>query len=90
MAQASPKTQAELKRELEALSKQIIEIDLKIQQFRQQRNTQHIPVLEVAKLELQKSIVQKDRRKLDYNPRRPKERGGARLVSGGSRYKAIQ
>ena len=59
MTQAAPTSQAQLKRELEALSKDIFEIDLKIEQFRQQRKVQHIASLEAAKIELQKRIVQK-------------------------------
>ena len=49
---------AQLKRELDSLSQQIFQIDLKIQQFRQQNNTQNISNLEAAKKELQQQILQ--------------------------------
>ena len=50
---------AQLKCEIDSLSQQIFQIDLKIQQFRQQNNTQHISNLEAAKKELQQQILQK-------------------------------
>ena len=56
MTQVASAYQAQLKRWLEAL----FEIDLKIKQFRQQRNMQHIAFLKAAKIELQKRIVQKE------------------------------
>ena len=53
------RTQASLKREIEDISKQIFEIDIKIQSFQSQGpNNPHIPALKEAKLELQKKIVQ--------------------------------
>ena len=52
-------TQASLKREIDDISKQIFEIDLKIQSFQSQGpNNPHTPALKEAKLELQKKIVQ--------------------------------
>ena len=50
-------SQAELKRRLDSLSKQIFEIDLKIQSFRTQGKVDTVCDLEAAKLELQKQIV---------------------------------
>ena len=53
-------SQASLKRELDALLKQIYEIDIKIQQFKsQQQNHHHIPNLEAAKVDIQRKIVDK-------------------------------
>ena len=49
MAEGGCVSLAQLKRDLDSLSQQIFQIDLKIQQFRQQNNTQHIPNLEAAK-----------------------------------------
>ena len=52
-------TQASLKKEIEDISKQIFEINIKIQSFQSQGpNNPHIPALKEAKLELQKKIVQ--------------------------------
>ena len=59
MAEGGRVSLAQLKHELDSLSQQIFQIDLKIQQFRQQNNTQHISNLEAAKKEIQKQIVQK-------------------------------
>ena len=59
MAQGGPVSQVQLKRELEELSRQIFEIDLKIQSFKQQGNSNHIPKLEAAKAEMTKKIQQK-------------------------------
>ena len=56
MAQVVPVSQTQLKHELESLSWQIVPIDLRLQQFRQQCN---IHRLEAAKVELQKQIVDK-------------------------------
>ena len=50
-------SQAELKCRLDSLSKQIFEIDLKIQSFRTQGKVDTVRDLEAAKLELQKQIV---------------------------------
>ena len=59
MAKGGCVSLAQLKCELDSLSQQIFQIDLKIQQFRQQNNTQHISNLEAAKKELQQQILQK-------------------------------
>ena len=59
MAEGGCVSLAQLKHDLDSLSQQIFQIDLKIQQFRQQNNTQHIPNLEAAKKELQQQILQK-------------------------------
>ena len=48
-------SQAKLKKKLDQLSSQIYQINLQIQTFKQQGNTQHIPYLEA---ELQKSVVE--------------------------------
>ena len=48
-------SQASLKKELDDISRQIYEIDLKTQSFGP--NNSHIPALKQAKLELQKRIV---------------------------------
>ena len=58
MAQGGP-SQAQLKRELEELSRQIFEIDIKIQSFSQQGNNNHIPALEAVIDEITKKIQQK-------------------------------
>ena len=51
-------SQAALKRKIESLSKQIFEIDLKIQSFRQQEDkVEAVRNLEAAKLQLQQDIV---------------------------------
>ena len=51
-------SQAALKRKIESLSKQIFEIDLKIQSFRQQEDkVEAVCNLEAAKLQLQQDIV---------------------------------
>ena len=50
-------TQSNLKRKLDQLSQEIFQIDLRIQQFKQQGNLQHIPNLEAAKVKIQKDIV---------------------------------
>ena len=49
-------SQAQLKRENDCLSKEIFDIDLRIQIFRSEGNTTHIPALEAAKVEIQKNI----------------------------------
>ena len=49
---------AQLKRNIKQLSKEIYEIDLKIQEFRAQGNDAHIPALETAKHDIQKQIPQ--------------------------------
>ena len=59
MAEGGRVSLGQLKRDLDSLSQQIFQIDLKIQQFRQQNNTQHIPNLKAAKKELQQQILQK-------------------------------
>ena len=59
MAEGGRVSLAQLKRELDSLSQQIFQIDLKIQQFRQQNNTQHISNLEAAKKDLEHQILQK-------------------------------
>ena len=59
MAEGGRVSLAQLKHDLDSLSQQIFQIDLKIQQFRQQNNTQHIPNLKAAKKELQQQILQK-------------------------------
>ena len=52
-------TQASLKREIKDISKQIFEINIKIQSFQSQGpNNPHIPALKEAKLKLQEKIVQ--------------------------------
>ena len=56
MAQGG-QTQADLKRKLDQLSQEIIQIDLRIQWFKQQGNLQHIANLEAAKVKIQKDIV---------------------------------
>ena len=51
-------SQAALKRKIDSLSRQIFEIDLKIQSFRHQEDTvEDIRNLEAAKLQLQQDIV---------------------------------
>ena len=51
-------SQAALKRKIDSLSKQIFEIDLKIQSFRHQEDkVEDIHNLEAAKLQLQQDIV---------------------------------
>ena len=51
-------SQAALKRKIDALSRQIFEIDLKIQSFRHQEDkVEDIRNLEAAKLQLQQDIV---------------------------------
>ena len=51
-------SQAALKRKIDALSRQIFEIDLKIQSFRHQEDkVEDIHNLEAAKLQLQQDIV---------------------------------
>ena len=57
MAEGGEVSQAQLKRELIQLSKEIFEIDLNIQSSRDQGNNTHIPALEATKLEIQKQIV---------------------------------
>ena len=56
MAQGSH-TLVDLKMKLDKLSEQIFDIDLQIQKFKQQRNLQHIPNLEAAKVTIQNDIV---------------------------------
>ena len=58
MAQGDEVSQAQCKRELDQLSKEIFEIDLKIHSFRAQGNNTHIPVLEAARAEITKQIQQ--------------------------------
>ena len=48
---------AQLKRNIDQLSKEIYEIDLRIQSFRAQRNNTHISAIEAAKHEIQKQMV---------------------------------
>ena len=51
-------SQAALKRKIESVSKQIFEIDLKIQSFRQQEDkVEAVRNLEAAKLQLQQDII---------------------------------
>ena len=51
-------SQAALKQKIESVSKQIFEIDLKIQSFRQQEDkVESVHNLEAAKLQLQQDIV---------------------------------
>ena len=51
-------TQAGLKREIDEISRQIYEIDLKIQQFSTQQNPEnHIANLQATKAKLQSDIV---------------------------------
>ena len=51
-------SQAALKRKIDALSRQIFEIDLKIQSFRHQEDkVEDIRNLEAAKLQLQQDII---------------------------------
>ena len=54
--------QAQLKRELDSLSKQIFDIDLSIQQLRKQglQHTQTIAYLEAAKLQIHKEILENE------------------------------
>ena len=49
--------QAAIKQELNSISSQIYQIDLQIQNFRQQGNQKVMPCLKAAKLELQKKVV---------------------------------
>ena len=60
MAEGRPMLQATLKRHITLLSVQIYQKDLQIQKFKQQAQSQHIPNLEAAKLNLQKQIVKAD------------------------------
>ena len=83
MAQGVGETQVSLKRHLEALSKQIYDIDIQIQTFKQQGNLMCISNLEAAKTELQKLILQAQI-KLEHKRARART-GGDRLVSGESR-----
>ena len=57
MARGGGVSQAQLKREINSLSKEIFDTDLRIQTFSSQDNTVHILALEAAKIELQKQIV---------------------------------
>ena len=50
-------TQANLKRKLDQLHEQIFQTDLRIPQFKQQGNLQHVPNFEAAKVKIQKDIV---------------------------------
>ena len=50
MVQAGGVSQVSLKRELDQLSKEIYDIDLKIQQLKQVGNLTHVPNLEAAKI----------------------------------------
>ena len=54
MLQGGPVSQAEIKRKLDDLSKQIDEIDLKIESFIKHGYHAHIPAWQAAKIELQK------------------------------------
>ena len=47
-------TQADLKRKLDQLSHKIFQIDLRIQQFKQQGKLQYIPNLEAVEVKIQK------------------------------------
>ena len=62
MVEGSEVSQAQLKRELNQLSKEMLEIDLKNQSFRAQSYNTHIPALEAVKFETQKTIVAKGNR----------------------------
>ena len=64
---------AELKRELNSLSKEIFDIDLRIQIFRAQDNATQEPVLKALKVEIQKKIVQLEI-KLEYKKAQNKNR----------------
>ena len=59
MAEGGRVSQAQLKRDLDSLSKQIFDIDLPIQRQQASGNTQTIANLEAAKVEIQKEIVAK-------------------------------
>ena len=59
MAEGGCVSQAQLKRDLDSLSKQIFDIDLAIQRQQGSGNTQTIANLEAAKVEIQKEIVAK-------------------------------
>ena len=59
MAEEGRVSQAQLKRDLDSLSKQIFDIDLAIQRQQGSGNTQTIANLEAAKVEIQKEIVAK-------------------------------
>ena len=57
MAAGGRRSQRLIRQEIDELSRQIFEIDVKIQQFEQQKNTQHIPALKEARKKLQQEIV---------------------------------
>ena len=54
MAEGGHVSQAQLKRELDQLSKELFGIDIKIQSFRAQGNNTHIPALEAVRAEITK------------------------------------
>ena len=59
MAEGGRVSQAQLKRDLDSLSKQIFDNDLAIQRQQGSGNTQTIANFEAAKVEIQKEIVAK-------------------------------
>ena len=52
--------QAQLKRDLDVLRKDLHNIDLQIQRIHQGQQQGHIPTLEQAKVEIQKQLVSKE------------------------------
>ena len=57
MAAGGGRSQKSIRQEIDEISRQIFEIDVKIQQFEQQKNNQHTPALKEARRKLQEEIV---------------------------------